>query len=63
MILLPNLLPNAVRRMGKETDKERWDTRRMPTDQGVRGCAGTGRDSRKRIRKPLLYPAELRDRI
>jgi hypothetical protein len=36
-ILLPNLLPNALGRAGKETDEERWDTQRMPTDQVVQG--------------------------
>jgi hypothetical protein len=57
------LLPNAMGRAGKETDEERCDTREMLTTRAFRGRADTHRDGGFRIRKPLLYPAELRDRI
>src|SRR5262249_53404913 len=60
--LLPNLLPNAVGRAGKKTDEEHSDVQNVPTSQGDEGWTETGRDGSKRIRKPLLYPTELRDR-
>jgi hypothetical protein len=61
--LLPNLLPNAVGQTGKETDVERSNTEEVPIERGFPGTGGTNRDGSGRIRKPLLYPAELRDRL
>jgi len=50
--LQPKLLPNSVVRAGMETDKERRDNQEVPTNRGVPGCTGTGRNGRNRIRGP-----------
>jgi hypothetical protein len=59
--LLPKLLPNAVARSGTETNEEPSNTAKVLTNRDVRGCTGIIGDGSERIRKPLLYPAELRD--
>ena len=46
---------------GKETDEGRSGTQKVPTNRDVPKARGIGRDNSYRIRKPLLYPAELRD--
>ena len=52
--LLPKLLPNAVGRSGKETDRERSGVQDVPTNRGILGCTGTGRDAALRIWRPVL---------
>ena len=63
VMLLPKLLPNALGSAGIETDKERRDALEVPTNRCASTRTGINRDSRKRIRKPLFYPAELRDQL
>jgi hypothetical protein len=62
-LLLPNLLPNGSAQGGMETDKERRARRNCQTNWGIKRPAGKRKDDRDRIRKPLLYPAELRDQF
>jgi hypothetical protein len=52
--LLPKLLPNAVGRGGKETDRERSGVQDVPTNRGVPGRKGTDRDASLRIWRPVL---------
>ena len=60
--LLPKLLPNTAVQSGKETDGERSEREKRLTRWALVGSPRTARDQVHRIRKPLLYPAELRDR-
>jgi hypothetical protein len=41
--------------------KNAWKLEKPPIDRGVLGGAGIDQDGSERIRKPLLYPTELRD--
>lgn len=51
--LLPKLLPNAVGRSGKETDRERSGVQDVQTNLGVPGRKGTDRDASLRISRPV----------
>jgi hypothetical protein len=51
---LPKLLPNAMGRVGKETDGERSDPQNVQINRGVPGCSGMGQDGAPRIWRPVL---------
>ena len=59
-IALSELLPNEQGREQTRWYKQRRLVGKFQTNQHGPGRSGTKRYAKKRIRKPLLYPAELR---